>query len=99
MAPLPANRATPVDRAGFTEVLVTGMLIRWIRVRPRPIAIGAKPAGALLWVAPMMMTRNIAVITTSRSEERRVGKECRSRRSPYHTKKQQNAHAARRATG
>ena len=30
-------------RAGFTEVLVTGMLIRWISVRPRPIAIGAKP--------------------------------------------------------
>ena len=33
-ASLPANRAGPVDRAGFTEVLVTGMLTRWIRVRP-----------------------------------------------------------------
>ena len=31
----------------LTEVLVTGMLIRWIRVRQRPMAIGAKPLGAL----------------------------------------------------
>ncbi len=30
-----------------------------------PIASGAKPAGALPWVAPMMMNRNIMVITTS----------------------------------
>ena len=33
-------------RAGFTEVLVTGMLIRWIRVRQRPIASGS-PAFSL----------------------------------------------------
>src|SRR5688500_5485757 len=64
-APPPANSATPVERAGFTEVLVTGMLIRWIRVSARPIAIGAKPAGARRWVAPMMTTRNIAVSATS----------------------------------
>ena len=61
----PANKAGPVLRAGFTEVLVTGMLTRWMRVRPRPIASGAKPAGALPWVAPMMINRNIIVITTS----------------------------------
>ena len=42
----PTKSAGPVLRAGFTEVLVTGMLIRWINVRARPIAIGAKPAGA-----------------------------------------------------
>ncbi|MNW04572.1 hypothetical protein D3C71_2006800 [compost metagenome] len=36
-----------------------------MRVRARPIAIGAKPAGARASVAPMMTTRNIAVITTS----------------------------------
>ena len=53
----PTNSAGPVLRAGFTEVLVTGMLIRWIRVRHRPMAIGAKPAGALPWVAPRMMNR------------------------------------------
>jgi hypothetical protein len=37
-----------VLRAELTEVLVTGMLIRWISVRPRPMAVGAKPAGALI---------------------------------------------------
>src|SRR2546430_14323517 len=29
-------------------------------------------------------TRNVAVFASCRSEERRVGKECRSRWSPYH---------------
>ena len=42
----PTKSAGPVLRAGFTDVFVTGMLIRWISVRPSPIAIGAKPAGA-----------------------------------------------------
>ena len=65
MAQPPANSATPVLRAGLTEVLVTGMLTRWISVSPRPMAMGAKPAGAFSSVAPRMMTRNIAVITTS----------------------------------
>ncbi|KAG1272376.1 hypothetical protein G6F64_015517 [Rhizopus arrhizus] len=64
-APLPAKNATAVERAGFTEVLVTGMLIRWIRVSERPIASGAKPAGALPWVDPMITIRNTAVSTTS----------------------------------
>ena len=54
-------------RAGFTEVLVTGMLIRWISVSPRPMASGAKPAGARLSVEPRMMIRNIIVITTSQT--------------------------------
>jgi hypothetical protein len=40
--------AGPVLLAGFTEVPVTGMLMRWMSVSPNPIAIGAKPAGALL---------------------------------------------------
>ena len=46
MASQPANSAGPIERAGFTEVLVTGMLTRWIRVSARPIASGAKPLGA-----------------------------------------------------
>jgi hypothetical protein len=41
----PTNSAGPVLRAGFTDVLVTGMLIRWISVSARPIARPAKPAG------------------------------------------------------
>src|SRR4029453_1942964 len=31
----------PVLRAGLTLVLVIGMLIRWISVSPRPMAMGA----------------------------------------------------------
>src|SRR5512139_1488776 len=61
----PTTSAGPVLRAGFTEVLVTGMLTRWISVRPRPMAIGAKPLGAWGCVAPQMMTRKKKVITIS----------------------------------
>ena len=44
------------QRAGrVTEVFVTGMLARWMRVRPRPMAIGANPFGARSSVAPRMM--------------------------------------------
>ena len=65
IAQSPTYKATAVLRAGLTEVLVTGMLIKWIRVRHNPIAIGAKPFGALSSVAPRMTKRNIIVITTS----------------------------------
>ena len=46
----PANRAGPVERAGFTEVLLTGMLTRWIRVsdeadRERREALGRAGVG------------------------------------------------------
>ena len=61
----PTKKAVAVLRAGFTEVLVTGMLIRWISVRQRPIAIGAMTALDRLSVAPWITKRNIAVSTTS----------------------------------
>ena len=57
--------AGPVERAGFTDVLVTGMLIRWIRVSARPMASAAKPFEARLSVVPMMTARKTAVSTTS----------------------------------
>ena len=44
----PTNSACPVERAGLTEVLVTGIEIRWISVSAKSIAIGAKPAGTRL---------------------------------------------------
>lgn len=34
----PTKIAGPVDRAGFTDVSVTGMVTRWISVSARPIA-------------------------------------------------------------
>src|SRR6516164_4078895 len=51
----PANSAGPVLRAGLTEVLVTGIDTRWIKVRARPIGMPAKPAAAPFDVLPMMM--------------------------------------------
>jgi len=38
----PTNTAVPVLRAGFTERFVTGIPIRLISVRPRPMANGGK---------------------------------------------------------
>ena len=35
-------------------------------------------------VSPITINDNIAIVQFQRSEERRVGKECRSRWSPYH---------------
>ena len=60
-----ANSACEVERAGFTDVFVTGMEMRWISVSAKPMATGAVPAGAPLRVAPMITMRKTAVITTS----------------------------------
>src|SRR5256886_3317267 len=46
-----------------------------------PVALWSKD-GHTLWCNSLALQR--ASITTQRSEERRVGKECRSRWSPYH---------------
>jgi hypothetical protein len=61
----PAKRAGPVLRAGLTEVFVTRIETRWIKVSAKPMAIGAKPAGALPCVDPMMTNKNMAVSTNS----------------------------------
>ena len=65
----PTNSAGPVERAGFTDVFVIGMLIRWISVSARPIAIGAKPFGARWSVDPRITTRKNAVSTTSATKQ------------------------------
>ncbi len=54
-----ANKAWLILLAGFTEVLVTGILIRCISVRASPMANPAKPWGALRSVAPIITIRNI----------------------------------------
>ncbi len=59
------NRAGARLRAGFTEVLSTGMLMRWIRVSVRPMASGASALGARGWVAPWMISTKKNVITIS----------------------------------
>ena len=40
--------AVAVLRAGLTEVFVTGMLMRWMRVSPKPMARPANPPRARL---------------------------------------------------
>ena len=40
------KNATPVERAGLTDVLEIGIEMRWIRVRVRPMARPANPSGA-----------------------------------------------------
>jgi hypothetical protein len=65
MAQPPTKSAGASDRAGFTEVLVTGIEIRWISVSARPMAMGAKPLGARSSVEPRMTSRKNAVRMTS----------------------------------
>jgi hypothetical protein len=54
-----------VLRAGLTDVFVTGMLIKWINVSARPIAMPANPTGALRCVAPRITIKNMKVMTSS----------------------------------
>ena len=56
-APLALKNATPVERAGLTDVLDTGIETRWIRVRVRPMARPANPLGARSSVDPRMTSR------------------------------------------
>src|SRR2546425_10683594 len=53
---------------GFRQIVCPGLPRRWLRSRRCEIDVG----------------RKLAVGVETRSEERRVGKECRSRWSPYH---------------
>ena len=50
--------------------------------------LGGEASEQRSWFEAMMMSKGVKIITTGvethRSEERRVGKECRSRWSPYH---------------
>ena len=61
----PTNRAGARLRAGFTEVLSTGMLMRWMSVSARPMASGARPAGARLSVTPWITSRKKKVSSSS----------------------------------
>ncbi len=61
----PTKSAGARERAGFTLVLSTGMAIRWMRVRVRPMASGARPAGALRSVTPWMTSRKAKVRSSS----------------------------------
>ena len=61
----PANSAGAVLRAGLTEVLVTRIEMRWIRVSARPIGIPANPVAAPFDVVPTMIIRKKNVSNSS----------------------------------
>ena len=55
---------------------------RWVRAQPMLTAYTVSMVGDFSIAEDIV--QEIAVAATRRSEERRVGKECRSRWSPYH---------------
>ncbi len=62
----PANRPAPIERAGFTDVPVSGISAKWIIARDRPIAIGARPGCSLRSsVTERITSRKIRVATAS----------------------------------
>ena len=61
----PANTATVMLRAGFTEVLVTGMLTRWINVRVIPTVSPPAAAGKSRLVVLSTTKTRMAVMATS----------------------------------
>jgi len=83
--PLPVDGSVRLDLVpGFLAALDAGDLPRAMAVSMRLAEMGPPwmfglPAGILAAVSRRMLARD-----DTRSEERRVGKECRSRWSPYH---------------
>src|SRR6478609_11454912 len=67
---------------GIRDKLVTG-----VQTCALPISTGTTVVAI---DGPLMVVARVEGGVLSRSEERRVGKECRSRWSPYHEKKKEN---------
>ena len=66
----PANNACDKERAGFTEVFVIGILIKWIKVNAKPIAIPANFPLASLSVAPRItIKKNSVKINSAEKQE------------------------------
>ena len=77
--PGPVKNRTTVERKSDREVVVTRTING-----PARIVFEAFTKAELLkrWWVPKSM--GMTLLSCERSEERRVGKECRSRWSPYH---------------
>src|SRR5260370_34123853 len=89
-APMPERPVTSLSEIGADSVLVVGRLELQPPLRPKeqqikpgtfdPFGVGDTMRDrGFLW-----FRRSADTPTEKRSEERRVGKECRSRWSPYH---------------
>ena len=58
--------------------------LRWVFIAVHELSLVAAGGGySLLWCV-LSLQWLLLLLSTGRSEERRVGKECRSRWSPYH---------------
>ena len=86
-----------MDGAQFAKMLSDKYLFELNRMEYKYSTVSVKEFAELLrqnFAQPLPLTDfsgnklfylpNLAQISTNRSEERRVGKECRSRWSPYH---------------
>ena len=68
IASLPAKRAGPIERAGFTEVPVSGIVAKWIIASDRPMASGARAGCSLRSSVTARITiRKTQVVTASTS--------------------------------
>ena len=66
MASTPAKRAGPIERAGFTDVPVRGMVAKWIIASVRPMASGARAGCSLRSSVTARITiRKTKVVTAS----------------------------------
>src|SRR5712692_10071692 len=86
--------SVPEAREGLGNVVLFGVTQQHIHelartavtlhlaVRPSPCCI--QPLAAQVTIAPLLAGCHTPAPIAPRSEERRVGKECRSRWSPYH---------------
>src|SRR5438105_13033049 len=64
-----------------------GMVIHWRKTKEP----GWKTSAAINGFGALVTGVVLIIVAVTRSEERRVGKECRSRWSPYHEKKKSKA--------
>ena len=77
-------KSLPMDsNSSYSREFVTANKKGWVF---QPGTASAATGNDNASAAPEILVciRNLSVATQSRSEERRVGKECRSRWSPYH---------------
>ena len=77
---LSANKSMVIAPAGFGKTYTIAECIASYRGEKRVLVLTHTHAG----IASLKEKFRLKNIPSSRSEERRVGKECRSRWSPYH---------------
>src|SRR5258708_36484797 len=82
---LAATAGSPVQVRSYTKRSTRGRLVT-VREASRgaPASIRSQLAGKNKGGPIASRSKAVTGVSTARSEERRVGKECRSRWSPYH---------------